>query len=95
MICPLQIFGFVEPLIELTINIVGFFSNIGISKIYCIIPNIKEIITYYVMSLYLYYMLRRDYIYKIKHFNFNIRKKGKYLYLISSSFTNCFYYFDL
>ncbi len=68
MICPLPIFGFVEPLIELTINIVGFFSNIGISKIYCIIPNIKEIIIYYVMSIYLYYMLKRDYIYKIKHF---------------------------
>ena len=79
MICPLQIFGFVEPLIELTINIVGFFSNIGISKIYCIIPNIKEIITYYVMSLYLYYMLRRDYIYKIKHF---FRKYKKILVLI-------------
>lgn len=74
MICPLQIFGFVEPLIELTINIVGFFSNIGISKIYCIIPNIKEIITYYVMSLYLYYMLRRDYIYKIKHFSRKYKK---------------------
>ena len=79
MICPLQIFGFVEPLIELTINIVGFFSNIGISKIYCIIPNIKEIITYYVMSLYLYYMLRRDYIYKIKHF---FRKYKKIIVLI-------------
>ena len=79
MICPLQIFGFVEPLIELTINIVGFFSNIGISKIYCIIPNIKEIITYYVMSLYLYYMLRRDYIYKIKHF---FRKYKKILVII-------------
>lgn len=79
MICPLQIFGFVEPLIELTINIVGFFSNIGISKIYCIIPNIKEIITYYVMSLYLYYMLRRDYIYKIKHF---FRKYKKIIVII-------------
>ena len=79
MICPLQIFGFVEPLIELTINIVGFFSNIGISKIYCIIPNIKEIKTYYVMSLYLYYMLRRDYIYKIKHF---FRKYKKIIVII-------------
>ena len=79
MICPLQIFGFVEQLIELTINIVGFFSNIGISKIYCIIPNIKEIITYYVMSLYLYYMLRRDYIYKIKHF---FRKYKKIIVII-------------
>ena len=79
MICPLQIFGFVEPLIELTINIVGFFSNIGISKIYCIIPNIKEIITYYAMSLYLYYMLRRDYIYKIKHF---FRKYKKIIVII-------------
>ena len=79
MICPLQIFGFVEPLIELTINIVGFFSNIGISKIYCIIPNIKEIITYYVMSLYLYYMLRRDYIYKIMHF---FRKYKKIIVII-------------
>ena len=79
MICPLQIFGFVEPLIELTINIVGFFSNIGISKIYYIIPNIKEIITYYVMSLYLYYMLRRDYIYKIKHF---FRKYKKIIVII-------------
>lgn len=79
MICPLQIFGFVEPLIELTINIVGFFSNIGISKIYCIIPNIKEIITYYVMNLYLYYMLRRDYIYKIKHF---FRKYKKIIVII-------------
>lgn len=79
MICPLQIFGFVEPLIELTINIVGFFSNIGISKIYCIIPNIKEIIIYYVMSLYLYYMLRRDYIYKIKHF---FRKYKKIIVII-------------
>ena len=79
MICPLQIFGFVEPLIELTINIVGFFSNIGISKIYCIIPNIKEIITYYVMSLYLYYMLRRDYIYKIKNF---FRKYKKIIVII-------------
>ena len=79
MICPLPIFGFVEPLIELTINIVGFFSNIGISKIYCIIPNIKEIIIYYVMSIYLYYMLRRDYIYKIKHF---FRKYKKIIVLI-------------
>ena len=77
MICPLPIFGFVEPLIEL--NIVGFFSNIGISKIYCIIPNIKEIIIYYVMSIYLYYMLRRDYIYKIKHF---FRKYKKIIVLI-------------
>lgn len=79
MICPLSIFGFVEPLIELTINIVEFFSNIGISKIYCIIPNIKEIIIYYVMSIYLYYMLRRDYIYKIKHF---FRKYKKIIVLI-------------
>lgn len=79
MIRPLPIFGFVEPLIELTINIVGFFSNIGISKIYCIIPNIKEIIIYYVMSIYLYYMLRRDYIYKIKHF---FRKYKKIIVLI-------------
>ena len=79
MICPLQIFGFIEPLIELTINIVGFFSNIGISKIYCIIPNIKEIIIYYVISIYLYYMLRRDYIYKIKHF---FRKYKKTIVLI-------------
>lgn len=79
MICPLPMFCFVEPLIELTINIVGFFSNIGISKIYCIIPNIKEIIIYYVMSIYLYYMLRRDYIYKIKHF---FRKYKKIIVLI-------------
>lgn len=79
MICPLPIFGFVEPLIELTINIVGIFSNIGISKIYCIIPNIKEIIIYYVMSIYLYYMLKREYIYKIKHF---FRKYKKIIVII-------------
>ncbi|MFQ9768460.1 MAG: DNA internalization-related competence protein ComEC/Rec2 [Clostridia bacterium] len=79
LICPLPIFGVVEQLIEITINIVRFFSNIGISKIYCIIPNIKEIIIYYIMSIYLYYMLRRDYIYKIKHF---FRKYKKIIVLI-------------
>lgn len=79
MICPLQIFAIVEPMIEIEIRVVSFFANIGISKIYCVIPNIKEIITYYVMSLYLYYMLRRDYIYKIKHF---FRKYKKILVLI-------------
>lgn len=84
MICPLQIFGFVEPLIELTINIVGFFSNIGISKIYCIIPNIQEIIIYYVMNIYLYYMIRRGDMYKIKHF-FRKYKKIMLIFMVISS----------
>ena len=68
MICPLQIFSVVEVLINFAINIVKFFSNLEISKIYCIIPNIGEIIAYYAINIYLYYMIRRDYIFKIKHF---------------------------
>ena len=68
MICPLQIFAIVEPMIEIEIRVVSFFANIGISKIYCVIPNIQEIIIYYVTNIYLYYMIRREYMYKIKHF---------------------------
>src|SRR5699024_6732308 len=68
MICPLQIFAIVEPMIEIEIRVVSFFANIGISKIYCVIPNIQEIIIYYVMNIYLYYMIRRGDMYKIKHF---------------------------
>lgn len=68
MICPLQMFAIVEPMIEIEIRVVSFFANIGISKIYCVIPNIQEIIIYYVTNIYLYYMIRREYMYKIKHF---------------------------
>jgi len=67
-ICPLKILGVIEPLITITIYIVKFFSNISISKIYFIAPNIVEIVIYYVFIIYVYYMVRRDYIYKIKHF---------------------------
>lgn len=68
MICPIRILGIIEPIIEITIKIVKFFANMSISKIYCIIPNIIQIIIYYVINIYLYYMIRRDYTYKIKHF---------------------------
>lgn len=67
-ICPLKILGVIEPLITITIYIVKFFSNISISKIYFIAPNIVEIVIYYVFIIYVYYLVRRDYIYKIKHF---------------------------
>ena len=67
-ICPLKILGVIEPLITITIHIVKFFSNISISKIYFIAPNIVEIVIYYVFIIYVYYLVRRDYIYKIKHF---------------------------
>ena len=84
MICPLKIFGLVEPIIEITINIVKFFANMNISKIYCIIPSIIQIIIYYVINIYLYYMIRRDYIYKIKHF---IKKYGKAIVIIITIIT--------
>lgn len=79
MICPIKLFEVIEPIIEITINIVKLFSNINISKIYCIIPNMIQIIIYYVINIYLYYMVRRDYIYKIKHF---IKKYGRDIFLI-------------
>ena len=84
MICPLKIFGLVEPIIEITINIVKFFANMNISKIYCIIPSIIQTIIYYVINIYLYYMIRRDYIYKIKHF---IKKYGKAIVIIITIIT--------
>lgn len=84
MICPLKIFGLVEPIIEITINIVKLFANMNISKIYCIIPSIIQIIIYYVINIYLYYMIRRDYIYKIKHF---IKKYGKAIVIIITIIT--------
>ncbi len=79
MICPIKLFGIIEPIIEITINIVEIFSNISISKIYCIIPNMSQIIIYYVINIYLYYMVRRDYLYKIKHF---IKKYGRDIFFI-------------
>ena len=84
MICPLQIFAIVEPMIEIEIRVVSFFANIGISKIYCVIPNIQEIIIYYVMNIYLYYMIRREYMYKIKHF-FRKYKKIMLICMVISS----------
>ena len=84
MICPLQIFAIVEPMIEIEIRVVSFFANIGISKIYCVIPNIQEIIIYYVMNIYLYYMIRRGDMYKIKHF-FRKYKKIMLIFMVISS----------
>ncbi len=68
MLYPLPIFSVVEPIIEITIKVVKYFSDIGISKIYFIIPNLLEILIYYVFLVYAYYLIKRDYFYKIKHF---------------------------
>ena len=76
IICPLKIFGLVEPLIEITIKIVKFFANISVSKIYFITPNILEIVIYYIIIVYVYYLIKREYLYKIKHF---FRKYKGYL----------------
>ena len=68
MLFPLQIFKIISPVIEITINIAKFFSEIDISKIYFIIPNILEILLYYFLLIYLYYMLKKQYLFKIRHF---------------------------
>ena len=81
-ICPLKILGVIEPLITITIYIVKFFSNISISKIYFIAPNIVEIVIYYVFIIYVYYLVRRDYIYKIKHFFHKYKVHLIFLFLL-------------
>lgn len=74
MLCPLPILKIISPIIDLSIYIAKFFASINISKIYFIIPNMLEIVCYYIIVIYMYYLIRRDYLFRVKHFF----RKNKY-----------------
>ncbi len=75
MLCPIQIFSFVEILLDISKYVVKFFADINLSKIYFTTPSISEICIYYILITYMYYLIKREYLYKIKHFIFKYRRK--------------------
>lgn len=77
MIFPIKIFMIVNVLVQIVVELTSFFSNLKISKIYVPIPYLIEIIIYYVLLIYIIYLIKNDYIHKIKHF---FRKNKKRIF---------------
>ena len=68
MIFPLKVFRILNILINITIKLTNFFANLSLSKIYVIIPNLIVILIYYFILFYLWYLIQKGYMHRVKHF---------------------------